>query len=87
MFPFPFVTLGISKRWVSTISNSSQALVSPLVDSLRHDLRAKPNPLQDQLVNSAVTFSGIGIGFDGRAWLPATKSTSGIEARGPADDP
>jgi len=56
MFPFPFVTLGISKRWVSTISNSSQALVGPLVDSLRHDLQARPNRLQDQLVNSAVTF-------------------------------
>ena len=56
MFPFPFVTLGISKRWVSTISNSSQALVSPLIDSLRHDLRAKSNLLQDQLVSSAVTF-------------------------------
>ena len=56
MFPLPFITLGISKRWVSTISGSSYDLVSPLVDSLRHDLKVRPNPVQDQLLVNAVTF-------------------------------
>lgn len=56
MFKVPFISLALSKRWVSTISGSSHDLVGPLVDSLRHDLRTRPNPLQAQLEAEAVRF-------------------------------
>ena len=56
MFEVPFITLGLSKRWVTTISGSDYDLVSPLVDSLRHNLRVKPNPLQARLAPNAVPF-------------------------------
>jgi uncharacterized protein YbjT (DUF2867 family) len=40
-----FVTPGLSTFWVSLFTDSSQALISPLVESLRHDLVATPNQL------------------------------------------
>ncbi|MEO0556281.1 MAG: NAD-dependent epimerase/dehydratase family protein [Bacteroidota bacterium] len=43
IFSVPFFTLGFSKLWVALFSNSSIAFVSPLIESLRHDMRIKPN--------------------------------------------
>lgn len=39
IFPLPFFTLGLSKLWVGLFSDSSTTLVSPLIESLRHDMR------------------------------------------------
>ncbi len=42
IFSLPFFTLGFSKLWVALFSNSSRTFVSPLVESLKHDMRIKP---------------------------------------------
>ena len=44
----PFFSPGLSKLWVATFADSSTTLVSPLIESLRHDLTVTPNPLLDQ---------------------------------------
>jgi len=43
--PVKFFSPGFSKFWVSLFTGTSQALVSPLVESLRHDLVASDNKL------------------------------------------
>lgn len=40
IFSIPFFTLGFSKLWVALFSGTSITFVSPLIDSLRHDMRA-----------------------------------------------
>lgn len=56
MIPVPFFTLSLSKLWVSLTSSSSQALVNPLVDSLKHDLVIAPNLLQEYLLPNLFNF-------------------------------
>ncbi len=46
--PVRFFTPGLSKYWVATFSGQSSALVSPLIDSLQHDMVASPNALLEQ---------------------------------------
>jgi uncharacterized protein YbjT (DUF2867 family) len=41
IFSIPFFTLGFSKLWVALFSNSSTTFVSPLIESLRHDMKVK----------------------------------------------
>ncbi len=41
IFSIPFFTLGFSKLWVALFSSSSRTFVSPLIESLRHDMRIK----------------------------------------------
>jgi uncharacterized protein YbjT (DUF2867 family) len=38
IFSIPFFTLGFSKLWVGLFSDSSTTFVSPLIESLRHDM-------------------------------------------------
>jgi len=45
--PVAYFSPGFSTLWVSLFTDTSQALVAPLVESLRHDLIAIPNPLLD----------------------------------------
>jgi uncharacterized protein YbjT (DUF2867 family) len=45
--PVRFFSPGFSTFWVSLFTDNSQALVAPLVESLRHDLIARPNELLD----------------------------------------
>ena len=45
--PVKFFSPGLSTYWVSLFTQSSQELVSPLVESLQHDMVATPNPLLD----------------------------------------
>lgn len=47
MFNVPFFSPGLSKLWVSLISGQPLALVSPLVESLKHDMVARDSALQD----------------------------------------
>ncbi|MEO1256311.1 MAG: epimerase, partial [Bacteroidota bacterium] len=54
IFSIPFFTLGFSKLWVALFSNSSRTFVSPLIESLRHDMRIKndqPYDFQPPRVN------------------------------------
>ena len=46
----------LSKHWVALFSGLPLALVSPLQESLRHDLQAAPNPLLERLRSSLVPF-------------------------------
>ena len=41
IFSVPFFSLGMSKLWVSLFSGSSHNFVSPLIESLRHDMTLK----------------------------------------------
>ncbi len=41
----PVFSLGFSKLWVATFADSSTTFVSPLIESLRHELLASPNKL------------------------------------------
>lgn len=45
--PVSFFSPGFSTFWVGLFTDTNRALVSPLVESLRHDLIAIPNPLLD----------------------------------------
>jgi uncharacterized protein YbjT (DUF2867 family) len=52
----PFNWFRLSRRWVSLFGSTSANLVNPLLESLRHSISAKPNPLMDQLIPDAVSF-------------------------------
>ena len=49
IFSIPVFTLGFSKLWVAKFSGSSTTFVSPLIESLRHDMRVdeEKNPFPD----------------------------------------
>jgi nucleoside-diphosphate-sugar epimerase len=54
--PFPANGFALSRLWVSLISGVSRQLVDPLLESLRHSLRAQPNRLNTLLQEGAVPF-------------------------------
>lgn len=56
MMNVPFLSPGFSKFWVSLFSGESRTLVGPLVDSLKHDMLAAPNPLLAKLADGAIGF-------------------------------
>jgi uncharacterized protein YbjT (DUF2867 family) len=56
MMNVPFLSPGFSKFWVAMFSGSPRTLVGPLVDSLKHDMLATPNPLLAKLAVGAMTF-------------------------------
>ncbi len=45
IFSIPFFTLGFSKLWVGLFSDSNATLVSPLIESLRHDMTVGKNDI------------------------------------------
>ena len=53
---FPADFIGLSKLWVSVISQTSPSLVNPLLASLRHSMVAKDNELIRELQKGAVSF-------------------------------
>lgn len=55
-FNVSVLTPRLSALWVSTITGSSLQLVSPLVESLKHDMVARPNRLLDRLSQRALSF-------------------------------
>jgi uncharacterized protein YbjT (DUF2867 family) len=50
IFSIPIFTLGFSKLWVAKFSDASTTLVSPLIESLKHDMRvdSSKNPFVDR---------------------------------------
>lgn len=54
-FPFHFISL--SRLWVSLFSGVSPALVNPLLESLRHELRARPNRLTEIACQPPISFA------------------------------
>ena len=54
---FPANYFRLSRLWVSLFSGVSPNLVNPLLESLRHNLSAQPNPLSEYLRKDAVSFA------------------------------
>ena len=52
----PLISPRFSKLWVSVVTGSPRALAEPLVESLRHDMVARDNPLLRLLAPSALGF-------------------------------
>jgi len=52
----PLNWFAVSRQWVSALSGVSSQLVNPLLESLRHSLRAKDNPLLAEIKEHAVPF-------------------------------
>jgi uncharacterized protein YbjT (DUF2867 family) len=52
----PLFTSRLSRLWVSLFGSAPLSLVTPLVESLRHEMRVAENPLQAQLLPDAQLF-------------------------------
>ena len=53
---FPLNFFRLSKHWVSIFGGVPPALVGPLLESLQHDLEARPNALMDKIQGQCVCF-------------------------------
>lgn len=49
-------SVGLSKLWVTLLGGASRYLVGPLVDSLKHPMVARPNPVYESLLPGAISF-------------------------------
>jgi uncharacterized protein YbjT (DUF2867 family) len=49
LLPVPLFSPRLSRLWVQLFGSAPRALVGPLVESLRHDMRIAPNPLQARI--------------------------------------
>jgi hypothetical protein len=52
----PLFSPRLSRLWVSVFGSAPRALVAPLIESLRHDLTASDNPLQQKLLPEAAGY-------------------------------
>lgn len=52
---FPYNCIRISKHWVSVFGDVPPALVGPLLESLQHNLEARPNALTEKLKDRFVS--------------------------------
>jgi uncharacterized protein YbjT (DUF2867 family) len=53
---FPANLFRLSRRWVSLFGSTPTYLVGPLLESLRHNLEARPNPLLEAIADEAISF-------------------------------
>ena len=51
IFSLSFITVGLSKLWVSVITGTSKSLVSPLIESLKHTMTLNPENKIDLDIN------------------------------------
>ena len=59
IFSLSFITIGLSKLWVSLITGTSKFLVSPLVESLKHKMTLNPENIVDlpiQVIDQWILF-------------------------------
>lgn len=56
MLSVPFFSPALSRRWVALVTGSPDALVGPLIESLRHDVVPQDNWLNDWLKASSIPF-------------------------------
>lgn len=56
IFPMPVLSIGFSKLWVSLFSDSNMSFISPLVESLRHEMVADTHPKLDKLDVNYLSF-------------------------------
>jgi uncharacterized protein YbjT (DUF2867 family) len=70
MLNFPRDSPALSKIWVTLLGGASHYLVGPLVESLRHPMVAKPNPVQAAIAAGAKPFAvALRESFDARGRL------------------
>lgn len=74
-FRVPLFSPGLSKLWVSLITESSRELVGPLVESLRHPMIAKSTKWQEEVGIRAKTFDSSVRLSTARSPLEVPKST------------
>ena len=72
IFSLPFSLQGLSKFWMAIFAGSSRLLVAPVVDSLRHDLKVKPNRLLDQFPRLRPFTDVIETAFNAHQPIPET---------------
>lgn len=53
---FPFHFLALSRLWIALFSGVSPQLVTPLIQSLKHDLKVRPNSLLQELEREPFSF-------------------------------
>ncbi|MGF1530065.1 MAG: NAD-dependent epimerase/dehydratase family protein [Puniceicoccaceae bacterium] len=69
----PIHAIGLSRLWVQVVSKSSGALVNPLLESLRHPMVPRDNPLRGLLEPGQISFEDALVGSlteDRRHLLP-----------------
>ncbi len=54
--PIPVNLINLSSRWVSLFGKTPNYLVKPLLESLKHTITARENPLLDQIYPTAIPF-------------------------------
>ena len=72
----PLNCFSISKRWIAFLGGVSVALVEPLQQSLRHNLKARANPLLERLCPGLISFEeSLAKAVDSKGWpLPNPRS-------------
>lgn len=70
MINVPLFSPRLSILWVSLFGGASRSLVAPLVESLRHEMVARPNPLQDQINPGILSYEdSLKASLDGKGHL------------------
>ncbi|NJC26679.1 NAD(P)H-binding protein [Neolewinella antarctica] len=69
--PVHYFSPGFSKMWVALFTNQSRELVSPLIESLRHDMVATPNSFLEQFPDRADFRAAAHRALYGKERLPA----------------
>ncbi|MFC0525548.1 NAD(P)H-binding protein [Pontibacillus salicampi] len=56
MINVPFLTVKLSRLWVSLTTNSPKEMVYPLIESLTHPMTAKPEHMDEEISFGKITF-------------------------------
>ncbi|MGB0526093.1 MAG: NAD-dependent epimerase/dehydratase family protein [Flammeovirgaceae bacterium] len=82
IFPLPIFSIGLSKAWVGLFSDSSLTFVSPLVESLKHELIATPHPILEQLAINYLSFEdAVRDALANKAAIPSIPSSEKVNAQ------
>lgn len=57
IFSLPIFPVWLSTFWVSKFSDSSRTFISPLVESLKHEMVAEPHPILEELDLEYISFA------------------------------
>ncbi len=57
LIPLPIFSARLSTLWIRLITGAPQALVRPLIESLRHEMVARPNPLLEEIQPNSTPFA------------------------------
>lgn len=83
-YDLPWNLLALSRHWVAHFGKVPVALVGPLQESLRHNLRARPNALLDRLSRSMLSLEeslAKAVGSDGMPRSNPRSKTQAVDSR------